>query len=119
MRKVIMATALAVLLLGAHGAHGVEGFKSPDTVGEFLTQCQGKASVGAIHCIGVIRGIASILQANIGSNSLYKMCITGFTSFGQMRQAFINWAKANPKDWQIEGDVGITVALMQTWPCKK
>ena len=117
MKKLFWTVVLAMALLGAPGTTMAE-FKSPETIGEFLTQCQHKNSLGEMLCIGVIRGVASVLKENVVINRQYGICLTGFTSFGQMQRAFINWANANPKYWQENGELGIRTALMETWPCK-
>ena len=115
MRKLIGAVVLAVALLWGQG---VEAFETPKTVQDFLTQCQTKGSLNEIYCVGVFHGVGLVLRTNAKYHRQYAVCSKSFISFGQMQQAFYNWANANPKHWQADGGVGITTALIQTWPCK-
>lgn len=46
------------------------------------------------------------------------ICAPSNTSVGQTVQAFVNWAEANPKEWQEEEVTGAWQALHAAWSCK-
>ena len=32
-------------------------------------------------------------------------------------QAFVNWARRNPEQWELPFHFGVVQALSETWPC--
>jgi len=125
MRKVIIVAAL-LAVLGVQGAvKGKTHVTVPVTVQDYMSACKFREdgtvlqSVDTSYCAGVAVGISNTLK-NLRELGLIKTpCLPDYFSPGQIVQAFLNWAKDNPKKWQFSGPVGIMSAILDTWPCKK
>ena len=117
MKRIILA-ALAVVVLGAQKAEAEP--KVPVTVQEYLDVCSTQSNPFSFYCHGVIQGIAFTAQLNgIKLEDITdRACIPKETTQGQLLQAFINWAKANPQLWQRPAKHLILTSLVRTWPCK-
>lgn len=101
----------------------------PQNVQQLLTWCEAPiegdalSSTESLWCTAYVSGISEYmtglgLVTALGSvrNSI-ATCPEVGTTLGAGIQAFINWAKANPKDWTYDPALGVSVALRQTWPC--
>jgi hypothetical protein len=119
LQKSISALVLAVGLLVPPTAWGAGG-DGPSTVGDFVRACKDNSTTRDFnYCLGVGLGVATVLSYNhdVTPNSYLCMKADGFVSNDQIRQAFLNWATANPKNWQDPGANGFITALAITWPC--
>ena len=110
MKRIIIAALVGVLLV----VPGVRAANNFQTIADFVSGCE-KEPYNKIYCTGVLRGVASMMTL------FDKTCMpeTGAraVSNAQLRQVFLNWAKANPKKWHERGEWGMVLAFTQTWPC--
>ena len=123
MRKVIIVAALLAVLSVPDNARAE--FRTPETVQEFMSACRAydnateEQAFNNIFCGGAAEGVVVTLRYLKQLGLINSPCVPDGTSRGQMMQAFVNWAKDNPKKWQYPGAMGIFDALLKTWPCKK
>lgn len=88
-----------------------------------LNDCESTESLAFGLCVGTVRGIATVMQFNCsfyrdGSSPLNTLAAdSAEASYGAMKQAFINWARANPSKWSMRGELGLITALRETFPC--
>jgi hypothetical protein len=118
---------LVAITLAAVGGSSVSVLAGDYTTQDLLNDCHGRSES---FCLGYLAGAAGILldlhddgtdtvptkQENV--RLVVSACTEGDT-FGAMRQAFINWAQKNPRDWGFSASNGAKLALQSTWPCKK
>ena len=99
----------------------------PLTVGEMLPHCEGALGDGPHHtmngyCTGTIYGMGVVMTINCqerrGDGAPRFMTMQTFPSAGAGTQAFVNWARNNPNEWQSRFSWGIANALSETWPCQ-
>lgn len=104
----------------------------PQTTGDFYNACkpvagtqsftlQGQALFRAGYCLGMIEA----LQFNLGTNCLFgyedkilRQADVKYRSLSALAQAFVNYARDNPQDWQLTGVAGMTKAFEEYFPCK-
>ncbi len=116
MKRLILALAMVVMVSPAWA------FETPETVQDFMTACNDQ-EMGEAMCLGMLTGAGIVLKlngdpkANTEGRPGFRICADEFVSAAQMKQAFINWAKANPKHWQMAGAYGMIFALTEVWPC--
>jgi hypothetical protein len=46
------------------------------------------------------------------------MCPNNGYTYGALKQAFVNWAEKHPEKWTEFADLGVIIALRETWPCQ-
>mgnify|MGYP003639931047 CR=1 len=98
--------------------------EAPKSVQDFVEACK-NGHPSFLYCIGVANGVLATmglvgtLQGKNADSRLPAHCAPNFVSNGQAIQAFQNWAQANPKAWQLDGQYGLMIAIEQTWPCKQ
>jgi hypothetical protein len=74
-------------------------------------------------CMGYVSGVGSALlivgfaERQHPDQNYSPLAICGEMSNGAMVQAFINWAKKNPREWTKSQFSGVATALTETWPC--
>ena len=115
------ALLLVMLCLIVTPAH------ADDTVRDLLQRCESQLPTEQALCVGYIAGIGAVTQTN---GTMYQRggpqvkdalkwistCDNGPS--GAMRQAFVNWAHANPERWELPASAGVMFALWQVWPCQ-
>jgi hypothetical protein len=123
LRAFVMAITLTVVAASAL----ISALASDYTTQELLNDCHGRDKS---FCLGFLAGAAGILsemhddgvdtvptkQENV---RLVVSACTSEVTFGAMRQAFINWAEKNPREWGFSARNGAMLALQATWPCPK
>ena len=95
-----------------------------------LQVCRAPDSASQGVCLGYITGVADMMIYNaaavksgamgaVRSQWLMAMslCSASPPSRGSMQQVFVNWARANPKQWTLDEGVGVAIALKDAWPC--
>ena len=133
MKKLIVAALLAAGLFSSSPTWAAtQGAK---TVGEILGGCRllintpshvtAEQLQTAHHCLGMLEGISGLMGRLGGATDLSSaqkrvvgFCSHTFVSWGQMAQSYVNWASANPSEWQIPAWRGMLRALSGTWPCR-
>ena len=94
------------------------------TVQSLLSDCEAPSgSFDSAYCLGVIQGTRNVMgvlcyeiqQGNAGNSAL--AADVSYITLGAARQAFTNWAKDNPQQWDIHGNLGVIMALRNTFPC--
>ena len=82
---------------------------------------QDMALFGAGYCLGMIEA----WQSNLGTNCLFgyednvlRQADVKYASLSALTQAFVNYARNNPQDWQTAHVVGLSRAFQQYFPCK-
>jgi hypothetical protein len=118
---------LMAMTLAAVAGLSISALAGSYTTQDLLNDCHGQ---NKSFCLGYLAGAAGILfemhdngvdtvptkQENV--RVVVSACAVGIT-FGAMRQAFINWAEKNPRDWGFSANNGAMLALQATWPCTK
>ena len=73
-------------------------------------------SKASTFCVAYIAGVAETLRMqDIGGAKIFSIC--GTPTYGDTVQAFVDWAEANPSEWQDGRSVGVITALSKKWPC--
>lgn len=98
-----------------------EDFKNTE---HLLKWCkQPETSANHAFCVGFVSGIAEMMKlvaltAHGHFRMNYGMCVSDPDPGGNAEvQAFINWTEKNPKNWGMLNEVGVILALSETWPC--
>ena len=129
MRPILLA--LLVIFIGLSTTHA-RANEPPRTTGEMYNACkpiagtqsfslQGVELFNAGYCLGIIEA----WQSNLGTNCLlgyednaWGQADVKFASPSALTQAFVNYARNNPQDWQTAHLVGLSRAFQQYFPCK-
>jgi hypothetical protein len=88
-----------------------------------------EAPENILRCLGFIAGISDMMEMNgylrSQSEAANEILAPYSTCAGKPRpahgaelQAFTNWARKHPADWDGPEAAGVMVALRETWPCK-
>ncbi len=123
MKKLINAAFLATGLLVSSGAWADED-KLPSTVQDYIRACE-RTSTWMLFCYGHVHGVAKTMMINglvltqEGGPDVPSLCTSKGFSPTQAVKVFLNWANANPTEWQVEAQAGMLVALSEAWPCPK
>lgn len=97
--------------------------ENPQDVQQLLNDCESNQDLRFGLCLGTIRGAAAVMQLNCsfyrdGANTVTTLAADpSDATYGAMKQAFINWARANPAEWGRRGELGMIDALRETFPC--
>jgi Rap1a immunity proteins len=99
------------------------------TVQDLYSDCKSESAVREISCMRFLQGAGEIMMTAsiaVADKDLpivvrrtfrtIALCTNAITG-GQLKQAFINWAEKNPKDWQLTEEEGAQSALTETWRC--
>lgn len=121
-----MAIPIVGMMLASAPTMGSEPFRLD--VQELMQRCENKTdNFDMSYCIGYISGISDHLTflANlpdaISATTLFemrRMAICGNATYGARVQAFVNWARGHPENWQWPQQFGVAIALREKWPCK-
>lgn len=102
--------------------HGAE--EDIKNVEHLLAWCkQPEASAEHAFCVGFVDGTADMMgmvavNTHGDFRMHYGMCSSNpYPSVNAEVQAFILWAEKNPKVWGMPNEVGVILALADTWPC--
>lgn len=118
MKWLLGSTILALnLLIGSQGIAA----QDMNTVEGLLNACEEKGE-RLFFCSGVISGVSFVLaEINTIGTAKGKVtaCFHAKPSSTQLRQVFINWAKAHPKDWSAPSQFGVAMAIKEAFPCPK
>jgi hypothetical protein len=119
LRSLISAIIIAAALLGANAAP-----YDPDkqNVQALYNVCKAPESSQLYAvCLGYISGVADTMQllgaAQERHPEFKPVAICATPSYGAMVQGFVNWAEANPKEWDENRIVGVGGALKKNWGC--
>jgi hypothetical protein len=112
---------IATIWAGVPGVVSAED--ASNDIQELLFDCESADSLDFGICIGVMKGVSGVADLNCealrkGARADIWAAETDDVTFGAMKQAFINWAKANPDMWSYDGSWGATVAISNTFPCR-
>jgi len=97
------------------------------TVQNLLESCNSaENSAGWWYCRGLIYGIGFALAQTASQNVIegkrppdLSICFgESFPPIGAGVRVFTNWANAHPDLWGESDTLGVTTALVQTWPCR-
>ena len=99
------------------------------TVRDMLPWCEGylvdgPKDVMAAYCLGAVTGIHAVMQINCEiSRNLPAprppLPAADGAGIAEARlQAFVNWARNNPTEWETDFRVGVMKATSETWPCQ-
>ncbi|WP_417699852.1 Rap1a/Tai family immunity protein [Pseudophaeobacter sp.] len=74
-------------------------------------------------CLGLIIGVSGMAMMNCqtarsGAAPSDILSAEGGHSYAATTQAFLNWARDNPQNWEWPAANGVAVALSRTFPCK-
>jgi hypothetical protein len=117
--RIWIVGALQVLLLC-----GTVKANEPDKLGtahNLYRTCTSGIPLDATYCLGFIRGVGATMR--VGRELLdhkeetLSWCHSEEVSNAQMLQAFKNWHDMHPESWKFNAEVGVMLALAQTWPC--
>ena len=91
-------------------AHLLRWCKEPETSSDYA------------YCVGYVSGMADVMGLiGVGASKDFKrygMCASEpYPSANAEVQAFINWAEKKPTEWATSAQVGVLLALQETWPC--
>lgn len=116
------STLALAIAFGTGGPAVAEG----PTVRDMLPYCEGGLSgqqswmVG--FCVGTVSGVSAILTVNCVTDAPsmppHLKMEPGPTNEAKL-QAFVNWARANPDNWDYDFATGVVAALSGVWPCQK
>ena len=109
MKKLIYALLITGTVLGStEKAYSVDVRKLLSWCGSGYDSVKHAYNHG--YCAGMMRGVFDTLAVTA------QVCEIPTT--GAVRQAFINWAKANSSEGKLDGAFGVLVAIVETWPCE-
>ena len=123
MQKVIIVAAF-LAVLGVSDTAWAE-YDLPGNVQDYVSACQryehptNEDLMNFSYCGGTVQGVIVTISAIKDLGFAKGPCVPTNTTRGQIIQAFLNWAKDDPKRWQLSGAHGIFIAILETWPCKK
>ena len=116
---IVLACAATPEVVVAQGA---------ETVGTILPACEQAAvrdlsSPLASYCLGFVSGIGRMATYNCYSDRTKfhpnpMLSATGQASDGARLQAFVNWARAHPENWDLDVASGVVISLQTTFPCE-
>jgi hypothetical protein len=122
MRIFLIAAALISTVVPGH---------ANETVGEFVGFCNGnRGEAGQVVCRYFIGGVGRQMfftggfskklrtRAERETINAVAACTEVDVTDAAMVQVFKNWATAHPENWGMPAQVGINLALTQTWPCR-
>ena len=129
MKRILTAVAIAGMALSVVTTKANAGVTIPSTTGELYTAClkvEGNKTMydedlfyGG-YCMGVIQGWRWDLAMNCmfePANPLISRADVRDVSLLALAQAFINYAKENPQDWDMPHLGGLTKAFEKYFPC--
>jgi hypothetical protein len=122
------AMALAALMLAAMPAKAANDI----TIGDLYAACRldDQTSSSFVLCSAFVMGVGRTMLL-VGAllagaerradtkTPLVAACLkTNGGSGNAMMQAFKNWAAKNPQRWGELAEIGVIIAIRETWPCK-
>lgn len=119
-----LVAAFLIASLGALMAAETAAADEDQNVQELLRMCESAADLEYGICLGVLRGVSGVMAVNCDlfrRGMVERPLAAGEfpnVSYGAMRQAFINWAQANPQSWSTRGETGVIWALELAFPCQ-
>ena len=121
MRVTIVSLVMAAFLIPAVTARPAMAI---ETVGSMLPHCEDALDPNATgsrifqgYCMGVVRAVIELAELNCALGQ-EPAAVTGGHSTGAAIQAFVNWARANPSDWELSPVMGVMIAVRSTFPCE-
>jgi hypothetical protein len=130
MKQLLSVLAIAGMAFSFVATKANAELKIPSTIGELYTAClkvEGNKSMYGEdmfyggYCLGVIQGWHWDLAMNCileRDNPLRSKAAVHGVSLIALTQAFINYAKDNPQDWNDLAFGGLTLAFKKYFPCK-
>ena len=120
MRNVIIVAAV-LAILGVSDIAWAE-YDLPSSVQDYISACQKyehpttEDLTNFTYCAGTVQGVIVTINALKDWGVVKRPCVPKNTTRGQIIQAFLNWAKDDPKRWQLSGAHGVFIAILETWP---
>lgn len=115
----IIAATFCLLTFSAWGADGRQLLQSCTIAENMLDGRAGHSDLlVAGICNGVIRGaIEASVQYREWAPSWSQICVTGRPDGEQLLRIFLNYARANPKQWDQDEAVLVILAFKEAYPC--
>lgn len=124
---------IAVLCwLACLGGGGVFAQSNTLTVQELLDSCEHALGLGegrtpvrpGWYCVGLVDGVVVGLNLHCQSKSYgnapeQSLLIGDVPSTGAAMQAFVNWARNNPGQWDMSPNFAMMTALTSAFPCRR
>lgn len=118
-----MKSSITLAILSIMATLSAPVSASATTVRDLLGYCEGGDSGAKGVCVGMVMGVSSVMVANCGShrngngNLSSSAADPKGTSYEAMIQAFQNWARDNPQEWDKPAFFGVVVTLRGLFPC--
>lgn len=108
-----------------------EALSNELTVQSLYTDCKSEDSFDRAFCLGFLGGVGHTLSGigqaadvaadyyghDVVKTAMRRIGVCGLATIGAYRQAFINWAERHPEQWNSHMQLGVAIALRETWPC--
>lgn len=113
----------ALLLLACVVGASVSDAREPvkNDIHHLYTMCKGTSFAFNNYCLGYISAIADMMLLHSSDDEqtrgMYGMCAVDPVTYGASKQVFINWADKHPELWSKPMELGVILALRETWPC--
>ena len=115
------------LLLLLCGTARADGPVPPvESTHELYEACTSSTDALVLYCYGVIRAVAGMMTVDLARLSPKLKGVNGFDycsadslTVGQMTKAFKNSHDLHPEQWKMPLEIGVVLALVNTWPCNK
>jgi hypothetical protein len=121
-----MTTILAAILFGLTPVPCSFAASKDLNIQGLLADCRAEqGSADFAFCLGYVGGFSDLMVVNAIMATKagvpkppVSMCVTNpGPTYGARIQAFVNWARQNPKTWSEQNFVGVAGAMAATWPC--
>lgn len=116
------------LLCAAMIAMPAKAEERTQTVQALYDDCTSSNLVRQDFCNGVAHGVGTVMtmlsrdadkaQTAEDRQLILRYAACGYWTVGAAVQAFKNWAAKHPERWSDSGQVGVMIAIHETWPCK-
>jgi Ssp1 endopeptidase immunity protein Rap1a len=127
----IARIAFAIICLGlsvATEGHAREAVREKTQT--LYQKCTGSGTTNRLLCLAYLRGVADMMgvMAAVKEQGLpsgpfrevlqpFSMCNDDAVTIGQIRLAFVRWARAHRSQWNTDRAIGARAALREAWPC--
>lgn len=117
--RYVVGAALCALAFSASGADGRQLLQNCTVAENMLDGRAGHNDLlVAGVCNGVIRGaIEASFQYREWAPAWSQICVTGKPDGEQLLRIFLNYARANPKQWDQDEAVLVILAFKDAYPC--
>jgi hypothetical protein len=121
--KFVIQRLILIVLLAFAGATNPAW--SADSLGSTVQSlrdmCKSDDADERALCVGFIAGVGDYMRV-VSATSLdqrlsSQLGLCGWATHGAMLQAFMNWSDKHPEQWSNSSEIGVGMALRETWPC--